>query len=167
MTYSFRDQAPILGPGAQVEIPNGAGAPTLVSLQLIESVTLSNIAAAGAVNQVLWTTPANPSAATGALPLGKYSLVEVSVRFSTASTSGTLQIEKTPSGTAVGSGTNLLTSTVSLAGTTNTVVYGFPSATVASASTILSGGDSFSAIFAGTLTSLAGMNITLSFARIA
>ena len=45
-------------------------------------------------------------------------------RFGTASSSGTLQIEETPSGTAVGSGTNLLTGTIALSGTANTNAFG-------------------------------------------
>lgn len=164
----FRDENPVLGPGAQIEIPTGGTAPTIVNMQVFETVTVSNVAAAGAVNQVLFTAPANFSNATaGSFSVGKYALMGVSVRFSTASTSGTLQIEKTPSATAVGSGTNILSGTVSLAGTANTVVFGYPSASVAAATNLISNGDSFSAIFAGTVTNLVGMTITLYIARVA
>jgi hypothetical protein len=164
----FRDENPVFGPGAQVEIPTGGTAPTLVNLQVFEAIAISNVAAAGAVNQVLFTTPQNFSNATaGSFGSGKYALMGVAVRFSTTSTSGTLQIEKTPSATAVGSGTNILSGTVSLSGTANTVVFGYPSSSVAAATNLLSNGDSFSAIFAGTLTGLVGMTITLYIARVA
>jgi hypothetical protein len=166
MSYNFRDMNPVLGAGAQIELNNGAGAPTLVSSQLFESVTINNIAAAGATNQVLWTAPPAASAATGALPLGSYKLLGVSLRYSTASTSGTLQIEKTPSATAVGSGTNQLAATVSLSSTANTVNSGFPATNVASANQLIGPGDSLSAIFAGTVTNLVGLTITLYIARV-
>lgn len=167
MSYTFRDDNPVLGANAQFEINNGASAPTLVSAQLVESVTISNIAAAGATNQVLWTAPPVASASTGALPLGTYKLAGVSLRYGTASTSGTLMLEKTPSGTAVASGTNILASTVSLSSTANTVNSGFLSTSLSNANSVLSPGDSISALFAGTLTNLAGLTITLYIARVA
>lgn len=165
MSLIIRDAAIVLGPQSTVEIPNGAGAATNYKVQMVEYFTIFLAAAANAVNQPIFVAPATPSAATGAPSLGQYSLVEVGVRFGTASTSGTLQIERTPSGTAVGSGTNLLTGTVSLAGTTNTVVSGFPSSTVSFANQVLAPGDSLSLIFAGTLTNLANAVITVAVAR--
>lgn len=165
MSYNVRDTGITLGPGSSVEIPNGAGAPSNYKLQLVEYFTVFLPAAANAVNQPIFITPPAPSASTGALPLGQYSLVGVSVRFGTGSTSGTLQIERTPSGTAVGSGTNLLSGTVALSGTTNTVANGFPSASLSAANQILAPGDALSLIFAGTLTSLANCAITVAVAR--
>lgn len=166
MSFLFRDTRGIVGPDLQIEIPNGASASALVKSQLFESVSICNIAAAGAVNQVLFTAPPPASAASGALPLGSYQLLGVSLRYSTASTSGTLQIEKTPSAIAVGSGTNLLASAVSLSSTANTVNSGFPATNVAAANMVVNPGDSLSAIFAGTLTNLAGLTVTLYIARI-
>lgn len=78
---------------------------------------------------------------------------------STASTSGTLQIEKCTSTTAPGSGTVLLTGTMSLAGTANTVVSGTLISTVASLT--LAAGDRLSIVIAGTMTNLAGGRVTL------
>lgn len=49
-------------------------------------------------------------------------IVKVKVAFTTASTSGTLQLEQLSDGTAPGSGNNILNSTISLSGTANTVV---------------------------------------------
>jgi collagen type VII alpha len=82
--------------------------------------------------------------------------------FSTASTSGTLQVEKCTGTTAPGSGTSLLTGTVSLSGTANTVVSGTLIATVASLT--LAAGDRLSIVIAGTMTNLAGGRVTLSVA---
>lgn len=167
MSFNVRDTNITLGPGATVELPNGAGASTNYNIQLVEYFSVFLPAAANAVNQPIFVTPPAASAATGAKPLGQYSLVSVSVRFGTASTSGTLQIERTPSGTAVGSGTNLLSGTVSLAGTTNTNVSGFPSTSLSFANQVLTPGDSLSLIFGGTLTNLANAVITVAVARTA
>jgi|GEM_PF-6690387 len=165
MAYNFRDESPVLGPDTAIELPNGAGAATNVKVQVVEYFSVFLPAAANAVNQPIFIAPPSASAASGALPLGQYSLVSVSVRFGTASTSGTLQIERTPSGTAVGSGTNLLSGTVSLAGTANTVVNGFPSSSLSAANRILAAGDSLSLIFGGTLTNLANCTVTIAVAR--
>ena len=166
MGYLFRDERPVLSAGTQVEVLNGASAPTLVKIPLFEIITLNNIGTATAVNQVLWTAPSNPSVASGALGLGEnYQLLEVAVRFSTGSTSGTLQIEATPSGTAVGSGTNLLASALALSGTANTTTYAYPSGSVSQSNMVINNGESLSAIFGGTLTSLAGCTITVMIGR--
>lgn len=99
------------------------------------------------------------------------SLVGVVVRFGTASSSGTLQIEETPSGTAVGSGTNLLTTTVSLAGTPDTNTFGVVANIAGGASgfpgNTIPAGNSISAVIAGTKTSLANCTITLYLVRAA
>lgn len=165
MGYNFRDDNPTLGQNSSIELLNGAGASTNVKLQVVEYFSVFLPAAANAVNQPIFVTPPAASVASSFLPLGQYSLVGVSVRFGTASTSGTLQIERTPSGTAVGSGTNLLSGTVSLSGTTNTVVNGVPSASLSAANQILAAGDSLSLIFAGTLTNLANCTITVYVSR--
>lgn len=165
MSYNVRDDNATLGQNASVELNNGAGASTNVKIPVVEYFSVFIPAAANAINQPIFVTPPSASAATGALPLGQYSLVSAFVRFGTASTSGTLQIERTPSGTAVGSGTNLLSGTVSLAGTANTVVNGFLASSLSAANQTLSPGDSLSLIFAGTLTGLANCTITLAVAR--
>jgi hypothetical protein len=81
---------------------------------------------------------------------------------STASSSGTLQVEKCTGTQAPGSGTNLLTGTMTLAGTANTVVSGTLIATVASLT--LAAGDRLSVVIAGTMTNLAGSRVSLSLA---
>jgi hypothetical protein len=85
----------------------------------------------------------------------------VSAVFGTASTSGTLQVEKATGTQAVGSGTNTLTGTISLSGTANTVVNGTLVATAATLAYAV--GNRCNLIFAGTMTSLANCNVTVSF----
>jgi len=82
----------------------------------------------------------------------------------TASTSGTLQIEKLTGTTAAGSGTNMMTGTVSLSATANTVVSGTLTATTATLT--LAAGDRIGGVLAGTLTNLAGCVIVISLQRI-
>lgn len=81
-----------------------------------------------------------------------------------ASTSGTVTIEKLTGTTAAGSGTAMLTSTISLAGTANTVVSGTLSATEATLT--LAAGDRIGGVLAGTLTNLAGCVIVITMTRI-
>lgn len=79
--------------------------------------------------------------------------------WSVASSSGTLQVEKVPSGTAQGSGTNLLSSTISTAGTANTNAEGTLSTTAATVE--LAAGDSLALVNGGTLTSLTDLQVTV------
>lgn len=77
----------------------------------------------------------------------------------TASSSGTLTVEKATGTTAPGSGTALLTGTMSLAGAGNTVVSGTLIATVASLT--FAAGDRLNIVIAGTMTNLVGSRITI------
>ena len=89
-------------------------------------------------------------------------LKAVSRTHTTASTSGTLQLEKCTGTTAPGSGTVLLTATVSLAGAANTVVSG---TVLATPDTIkLATGDRLGIVIAGTMTSLVGGIATITLA---
>lgn len=81
--------------------------------------------------------------------------------YNTASTSGTLQLTKDVSTEAPGVGANvvnLLASTISLAGTANTVLSGTLHATN---SLVLKAGDRISLLFGGTTTNLAGLVVAL------
>ncbi len=91
-------------------------------------------------------------------------LKAVSRAFTTASSSGTLQVEKLTGTTAPGSGTNLLTGTVALTGAANTVVSGTLIATVASLT--FAAGDRVGFVFGGTVTGLIGSAISASFAPV-
>lgn len=93
---------------------------------------------------------------------GTYKVVGASAVFSTASTSGTLQVEVATGTQAVASGTNQLTGTVSLAGTANTTVNG----TVIASPTTVTAGSRINLIFAGTVTNLANCAITVVLQRL-
>lgn len=144
----FRNEAPILGDGTQLADNYSSN---LYKVPKRESVTVSGLGASS-TSLTAWVPPSNDS----------YVLEGVAVSFGTASTSGTLQVEYAPSGTATGSGTNQLTGTVSLAGTANTPVFG----TVISAPTVATSGGRFNIILGGTLTSLANCTVTLTFRRV-
>jgi hypothetical protein len=90
--------------------------------------------------------------------------VGVSLTFSTTSTSGTLQIEKCPVGTAPGSGTDLLASAMSLSGTANVNVVGTPIAD--GAARVFAAGDRCAFDFSGTVTGLKDLQVTLRFQRL-
>jgi hypothetical protein len=70
----------------------------------------------------------------------------------TLSVSGTFQVEVESGTTAIGSGTNQLTSSISLSGTANTVVSG----TLIASPTTINAGDRVSTIMGGVLTGLVG-----------
>lgn len=91
-----------------------------------------------------------------------WQVVAVSARFGTASTSGAVQVEVAGAAIAVGSGTNQLTGTVSLAGTTNTTVNG----TIIASPTVLSAGGAVNVIVSGTMTSLANCQVTIVLQRL-
>ncbi len=89
-----------------------------------------------------------------------YRLVSVEEAHVTASTSGTLQVNKCTGTQAPSAGTNMLTSTISTAGTANTVVSGTLSAT--DAARLLADGDRIGLVTGGTVTNIAGGVVTLT-----
>jgi hypothetical protein len=91
-------------------------------------------------------------------------LVGVDATFSTASTSGTLQVEKCPVGTAAGSGTDLLSSTMSLSGSAGVTVSGTLGTT--RSDRVFATTDRVALDFGGTVTNLANCNIVLRFKRL-
>lgn len=113
----------------------------------------SPILTASSASQPLFTVPSDGCT---------WQICAVSTRFTTASSSGTLQVEIAGAGIAVGSGTNQLSSTISLAGTANTTVNG----TVIASPTTVAAGSSVNLVLAGTLTSLAGCLVTVVLQRI-
>jgi hypothetical protein len=125
MSYNVRDDNAIFGPMAQVELPNGAGAPTMARLQVIEPVVLSAATATlipASATFTLFISPPLPSTASLLPPLGgKFQVQGVSVAYSTgASGAATIALEICAAGTANGSGTNVLSaSTFSIAQGTN------------------------------------------------
>lgn len=104
-------------------------------------------AATAARYERFWTAPA------------KCVVDSVVATWSTASTSGTLQVEKVPSGTAQGSGTNLLSSTIDTSSAANTNNSGTLSTTDATIE--LASGDSLALVNGGTLTNLTDLQVTV------
>lgn len=115
MSYNIRDDNGLFGPLAGVEIPNGAGASTIVAHQLIEPVSLVGDSATiiAAHTYTLLISPPAASLASGIAPLGSsYRVLGVSVYYATAASgAATIAIEIVPAGTANGSGTNVLSAT--------------------------------------------------------
>ena len=86
-------------------------------------------------------------------------VMAVAASWETASTSGTLQLEKLTGTTAPGSGNGLLTSTISTAGVANTVNHGV--FFVSSTARQLVRGDRLAISDGGTLTSLVSLATTI------
>lgn len=93
-------------------------------------------------------------------------LVGVYVWYDVASSSGTLQVQSLASGTAAGSGTNLLTTAISTSATARTVyrrVSGLDNSFVTTASRVFNYGMCVGFADGGTLTGLTDLSITLYF----
>lgn len=93
-----------------------------------------------------------------------YQVTAVRSVWGIASVSGTLQIEKLTSTTSPGSGTNLLTGAISLAGLANTVTAGALTGTVSNLQLVA--GDRIGGVLGGTLTSLIGATVVITLIRI-
>lgn len=93
-----------------------------------------------------------------------YQVTGVNIVFGVASSSGTFAIEKLTGTTAPGSGTTMLTGTLSTAGTANTVAAGTLTGTVGTLQ--LAAGNRIGIVFTGTETSLVGLQVTITVQRI-
>jgi hypothetical protein len=92
---------------------------------------------------------------------GTYQVSAVSAVFGTASSSATLNVEVATGTQAIASGTNQMSSTISLAGTANTVVNG-----TITTQTAITAGARVNVIFGGTVTSLANCAINVTIKKI-
>lgn len=93
-----------------------------------------------------------------------FQVVAASVRFGTAGgAAAAITVEVAPAGTAVGSGTAQLSSTLSLTGTANTAVNG----TLIASPTPITAGASVNLVLSGTLTGLANGMLTVVLQRTA
>lgn len=117
-------------------------------------ITLTIPTATQAVDQNCWTCPVGEV----------YELASISEVHTTASTSGTLQLEKCTSTTAPGSGTDLLASTISLAGAANTVLTGTLGTT--RSDRVFVAGDRLALDFGGTVTNYVNGWVTIALRRL-
>jgi hypothetical protein len=109
----------------------------------------------------IFLTAASASQIIFACPAGQTFVVsEVRSIFSTASSSGTAQLEVLTGTTAPGSGT-AITGTISLSGTANTLTVTAPTAKV-----VMAAGSRLNVILAGTLTGLVGGYIQVTLKRV-
>lgn len=93
---------------------------------------------------------------------GTFKVAAVSTVFSTASTSGTVQVEVATGTQAPGSGTNQLSSALALSGTANTPANG----TIVAAPTTITAGSRVNVVIAGTMTNLVNGVVTIALQRI-
>lgn len=118
----------------------------------VQSFTVSTFlpytdpASANYYTHTFWTAPA------------KCVVDSITVRYNTASSSGTVAVHKVPSGTAPDSGTALCTA-VSTAATADTKYAATLSTTKSTLE--LAAGDALQLVDAGTLTSLADLEVTV------
>ena len=89
-------------------------------------------------------------------------LIKIELRYSVASSSGTYQVERITGTTALGSGTSVLTSTISLSQTANTT-YRYTVVNFVRGTNTLREGESFASVVGGTLTGLSNLSQTFYF----
>jgi hypothetical protein len=92
-----------------------------------------------------------------------YAIDSIKAKFVTASSSGTVDVKICDNGEAISAGTSVLASTMSIAGTADTNVVG--SLTTVQADRKLARGQSLAIDFGGTLTSIAGLTVTVVLRR--
>lgn len=119
---------------------------------MTEPVVFQVSTAAQSVNQTIFVADA------------AYQVTGVKMVWGTASSSGTATVEKLTGTTAPGSGTAMLQSTISTAGTANTVTAGTLTATTATLQ--LAAGDRIGFVQSGTQTGLVGLNVVVTLKRI-
>jgi len=117
------------------------------SFTVTQAIPHTDAASANFYTSVYWIAPA------------KCVVDSVVARWNTASTSGTVTVHKVPSGTAPDSGTALLSSTISTAGTADTNAAGTISTTAATLE--LADGDGLQLVDSGTLTNLVDLTVTV------
>lgn len=164
MSYNVRDDNALFGPATAVELNNGAGAPMIANLQVMEPVTFLAQAAGNAINSTVYICPPAPSQASGFPPLGTYRVVGMSIVWSTASTTGTVTVEKATGTQAPGSGTALLTAPLGTATAANTVANGTMITNVNTAT--LAAGDRVNLVFAGNQTNLVDLGVVVYMIRV-
>jgi hypothetical protein len=147
----------------------GAGQTNLIRLDVSQAdgLTVDGVIVPQAI-EVSFGMKANGSLSTQAFFLANadYEVTAISEVHSTAgSDSGavTISVSKDSGTSAPGAGTGLLSAAFNAKGTANTVQDGALSAT--ESDLVLAPGDRLSVVFAGTLTALAGVLVTVSLQR--
>lgn len=115
-------------------------------------------------NQYQATIPAGGTSLTLGIATRTCRVQSVKAIWSTASTSGTLDIKKDTGTNAPGAGTTVLTGTVGTASTANTTASGTVTGTVATKT--LAAGDRISVTFGGTMTNQAGLVIMVGLSAV-
>lgn len=91
-----------------------------------------------------------------------FELIKIKVRYSAASSSGTLQLERLTGTTALGSGTTVLTTPISLSATANTT-YEFDVTNFVRNTNQLRENESFALVDGGLLVGLTDLSLTFYF----
>jgi hypothetical protein len=143
---------------------NAGGHVNLVPGTAVSTGTPGEFRVNGDANMIFVQESLSATDASRAIFVANRAMILKSVKafFSTASSSGTLTVEKLTGTTAAGSGTALLTGTMSLSGTTNTVVSGTLISTIASLT--FAAGDRLGVVVAGTMSSLANCKVVCGLA---
>lgn len=156
MAFTFRDEYPVLGPATVLD-------ESLASTTVIQPQP-AKIVGAWAENFGPFDagTAVSRTSFVAAYPV---QVIGFLVRFGTAGgAAAAVTLEKDPSGTAIGSGTVLLTAPVALTGTANTNTAG--TLIASSTSLSLAKGDSLALVFSGTVTGLVGLNVQVVIQKI-
>jgi len=155
------------GAGGSINLVPGSGGTTVGGSAGSPGEVQINGVSAG-LEYALWQQDQAAAPAAGSFTIflasRAYRVKAISCVFSTASTSGTGTVTLDTGTNAPGAGTALLTSTMSLSGTANTVVNG--SLIAAINTTTLAAGNRLAVTLGGTLTNLAGAVIQVSLVPI-
>lgn len=157
-------------PSGVFTLTGGGTVPTGKTLTVTDTAALT---AGGAIVPVYEyaTTPVFAAAGFGAGQYPFYTfpndgttwkVIAASLRFTTASSSGTVDVQFAASGTAPSSGTTVLNGTMSTSSTANTVVNG----TMAASPPTISGGATLLLVSAGTQTGLVNLVVTVAMQRL-
>lgn len=157
------------GPGAVgIEFDAAINSVVLAKDNPIAESTTIALPGTFSVSWLVASTAAATADNYGAFYIAPYPVEVVSVkeRHETAGADAgavTLNVQKVPSGTAKGSGTDLLSAGINLKGTANTNATGTLSTTVATLR--LAAGDALALVPTGTLTAVDGVTVTVELKR--
>ena len=156
---------------------NSAGTDDIrgISVNASDQLMVGESLATSARKTVIWQMADNASISSQGFFLvntgESYRVTGISwVHTTKSSVGGTAYVEKTPSGTSIGSGTSLMNGTFDLTSANSTVIDATLAATNTgdsdSADLILNAGDQLSVVIAGTITSLVDVSLTVTLAPI-